>query len=550
VWAAVLAAGVAVALSLIMSPLPGSPGAADEVGGAGHFSLTLLVGWLIVLWTMTVAADERALGPLVLREPLVAAGAAGLIVGQPGAGWLLGVVLQSIWPGLQPLGGSRPPWAGPGSVVGVLWLVLLPAGVGPWRLPIALAAAFTAAWAGIGVEDRLRARNDRRESGLLAAPREARRALLGAHIHLGIVESAVGGAAVLVGLIVVPLGLIRALSGAPLAPWAGTAGSWLEVGGSPYLLVAAAVTSLLGLGGVVGRQARGWRARRAWGVEAQRDRAAPVPAEPAAQPATPPRRLGARRLWALLALQAGFGNRFMQRSGFLHFLLLGSGSAGRPAGGQLQSDLADELADEILGGGALNTQPIMAAALLGATERVLDEARREPPPRPVVRLLELGGSLLAQWGDRALWGAVRPALALLALACAALGPAAAAGYGAIGLVLSLVARAGLYRWGWAAGWDVVRGSGSWAWRRLPAVATRSLSPLAIVAAASIAAALAQGAGAGGGVRGPANFFSLGVASFILGVPLGAALRSRPLAWAWICGAAGAGALMLGRGLGW
>jgi hypothetical protein len=48
----------------------------------------------------------------------------------------------------------------------------------------------------------------------------------------------------------------------------------------------------------------------------------------------------------------------------------------------------------------------------------------------------------------------------------------------------------------------------------------------------------------GAPGGPAKPFSLAAASFILGIPLGAVWGQRPLAWAWICGTAGAAAWLL------
>jgi mannose/fructose/N-acetylgalactosamine-specific phosphotransferase system component IID len=535
--AAVLVAGIAVAAGLALGGLaPGlsaggsgsrAPVSTDRVDGILPAGVSC---FLLVLWTMIVAADERALGPLVLREPLVAAGVAGTLLGAPLAGWLMGLVLQSIWPGLQPMGGSRQPWAGPGSVVGVLWVGLLPNAVGAWRLPAALAAALAAAWVGMVAEDLLRARNDRREAAWVAAPARLRGELLSAQIHRGVLESGLAGLIVLAMLVIVPLAVFRGLAGAiPREEPLGWAAS------GPLFLAAAAVVSLLALGGVLGRTARAWASREA-------EAAGGPAAEPRELAGPRPTPLDARRMWALITLQAGFGNRYMQRSGFLYFLFPGSGPT-RGAAGQLEED--------ILAGGPLNTQPIMAAALLGATERVLAEARDQSPPRPIVRLLDVGGPLLAQWGDHAIWGALRPALALLALAGAASWPGAAmgyVGYALVGLALSLGARARLYRWGWTAGWDVVRGWGNRVWRRSPDVASRALAPLAVLAAASVLGTFALGIHRVGG-GSTLILFSLGAASFILGVPLGAVLGQRPLAWAWICGAAAASVVALGRLMG-
>ncbi|MCK4415393.1 MAG: PTS sugar transporter subunit IIC, partial [Candidatus Eisenbacteria sp.] len=121
--------GVAWLLDLLSPPagqlLPGTVGAA---WGAG--TLLLLGGW-----SLLVSIDERACGPLVLHEPLLAAGVGGLLVGRPAEGLLVGFCVQLVWPGLRPLGGIAQPATGLAAVTAIGWLAWLPGELGVWRFP-------------------------------------------------------------------------------------------------------------------------------------------------------------------------------------------------------------------------------------------------------------------------------------------------------------------------------------------------------------------------------------------------------------------------------
>ena len=71
--------------------------------------------------------------------------------------------------GLLPLGGSRQPAEGLATVVGVLWLLLLPGGLGSARVLVAAGVALFAAGWGAGAEAWLRRRNQARAEPLFHA---------------------------------------------------------------------------------------------------------------------------------------------------------------------------------------------------------------------------------------------------------------------------------------------------------------------------------------------------------------------------------------------
>lgn len=313
--------------------------------------------------------------------------------------------------------------------------------------------------------------------------------------------------------------------------------------GSHAALVAPCV--FFALGGFIGNRGRRWlrRIRRRHGTStgvgghgADR-RAEPVGGprgeEPGRMAAVPVPRLGPRRLWAILTLQACFSDQHLQRSGFLHAL------EGSPCAGAAGAECgqAAGLEERMAAQGILNTQPAMAAALVGALDRVLCDAQQEPLPRCPLKLLEVGGPVLAQWGDRALWGGLRPATALLALALLPVWPAGVvAAYMSGGLILNLAMRLQLYRWGWRAGWGIVRGGRGRIWRQGPSWVQAALLPLGLVAVLSLGVAWIGAAPAAGGRLLSAS--GLGLVWFIIGVPFGMSMGSRPLLWGWVCWAAG------------
>lgn len=461
----------------------------------GAPSPDLRVAALLALWSFLVALDERALGPLIFHQPVVAAGLAGYILGQPLPGLWAGVVMQAIWPGLLPLGAARQPQAGLGALIWVLWLAMPPAS-GIW--PLGMACGLLAAAWGMRAEGWLRRRNARR------APHWRER--LGDQIGAGLLEAGCVGPFGVVLFYVLPALALARLQGI-LPAWPGPA---LDAGR----------LALFALGGFVGDRTlhsmRLWRGRHPL-------RAVPAETQAPAAPAVP--RLGMRRFLALLTLQAAFSNEYLQRAGFLRMLNASPAWAGADPSPKVS------LAVELMEHGMANTQPILAAALVGALDRVLYDARETPPPRSPVRLIELGGSILAQWGDRVVWGAVRPLGGLLILALLPLAPGLILiGYLLLALTGGFAARLGFYRWGWRAGWDLVRGGASWAWRRGPAVLEAAAVPVGLVAALAFLLGYASLAPPGGALAS----WSRALLWFMVGFPCGALLARRPTFWGWAC----------------
>jgi hypothetical protein len=473
---------------------------ARAAGGAwGAGALLLLGGWALLL-----SLDERACGPLVLHEPLVAAGVGGLLIGRPVEGALTGACLQFIWPGLRPLGGLGQPAAGLAAVTTLGWLAWLPPTLAPWRFPLALGAGMLAAWWGRESESWLRRRNAAREA---QTPRPVQEA--GTLILAGCGETAARG-----------LVLVTLLTGLPSVAFL-LAGGAVESGGAPVSSLPAGLreghgvlaAAACGVGAWLRDALAAWRAAAppipAPGAPAEAPGGEPPPLPPACRLA-----LAAR----LLLLQAGFSARFLQRSGFL-FLLPALPVADEAQG----AGFRERLARDLLAGRAPNTHPLMAGALAGGLARLsLDvEAAASRPPG---RLVEVGGAVLAQWGDRVLWGAVRPLLALVALCGLAAGPPW--GWGVLllgGLALELGGRWALIGWGARRGWALVQGLPPRLWQRLP----RALARIQLPAVGLLAGGLLACAGAGGGHPLP---WVAGAAWFILGLLAGPLARRHPLAW--------------------
>lgn len=587
------------------------PAVAAAVGAAlGETCAGLRVAGLLT-WAALVAADERALGPLFFHQPLVAASVTGLLLGRPLAGLTMGILLQAIWPGLLPMGGSRQPAVGPAALVGAAWLSLL----SPHEsiaLPFALGLAITAAAAGDRGEVWLRRRNERRERQVYATVTSGAHVPAGTLAAVGVLEAGLLGPLVLLLWVAVPAAAIQILiagggelvspflpanvlggdssvlpgvtgaGGPPLATgwdltWAMTRASLWEAGW------AAPAAVFFALGGVAGGRARELpgdlrRLRAAAASKTDRstvedrstvmdrstaadrstvvDRssavgrssaaessspAGPVPrVAPSSTQASPPVPRPTLRQWlAWLLVQASFNVAFLQRTGFLG--LVRAIPAGRLGPARA---LRESTAVEVARGGPYNTQPILAAALAGGLERILVAAGREAPPRPPMRLLGVGGSVLAQWGDRTIWGGARPLVSLLSLAALAAGPCAGlAVFATASLGLHLGGRWAFYRWGWRRGWEAALGGRSAAWERLPALLGLAIPAAAV--AATLALSAGQGPGGGPTANGGDTSFPLGVVWFILGAPVGLLVGRRAFLWGWICALALGAALLLG-----
>jgi len=289
-------------------------------------------------------------------------------------------------------------------------------------------------------------------------------------------------------------------------------------------------------GGALARHARAFIGARRSPREAAGD--TPQPAATRAPSGLERAAFGWRDLMALLLLQASFSRRHLQRGGFLQLLA----NARRRMRAPGEREALDALERDLVTGRPPNTHPLLAAALTGALDRALREAGASAPPRPLHRLLEVGGAALAPWGDRCLWSVTRPLLALAALAVLPLRPGfvlAVYGMGVLGL--QLFARHRLYAWGGGLGWDLPGTRPSRVWR-----ACGRHGDL-IGAIAALAASLSLGAwlGAGAVLRSGSGPLVILCLSGILGILSADRLGRRAEVWGWACWVAGvlAGAVL-------
>lgn len=106
--------------------------------------LTLL---LLSLLGGVLALDATSFGQFMLSRPLIAAGLAGMIAGNPEGGIVVGVLLEAIHLAVLPVGAARYPEAGPAAVAAAGAF----AGAGAHQ-QVALAASvvFMLAWGWVG----------------------------------------------------------------------------------------------------------------------------------------------------------------------------------------------------------------------------------------------------------------------------------------------------------------------------------------------------------------------------------------------------------------
>jgi mannose/fructose/N-acetylgalactosamine-specific phosphotransferase system component IIC len=549
-WGRSAAALVLPGLGLLVAAALALPG-----GGAGFAPGQLAAAplLLLALWGAMVAADERALGPLVLHEPFVAAGVGGMLAGRMAEGMAVGFILQLVWPGLRPMGGSRQPVVGMGALAALGCVLALPASLGSARFAVASLAGVLAASAGVWIEQWLRRRNDWRENWLPETFHVVSRARL--LISQGALEaSAVGiwGAALLVALPALVAGWLGVaapklgLEGAATA--GGTDAFWSGL--TPASLSHLGTGVLLGLGFVAGGLLRSTllALRRPKGPSTEHEQneatggEGSAPREDAAAARGGLSRMNAR-VARLFLLQAGFSHRHLQRSGFLLALFPSRGISGNRVGEAPALALRDALAGEMLAAQPPNAQPIMAAAVIGALERVL---AGEPGalPRSPMRLIHMGGSVLARYGDAVIWGALRPAVAMIALLASA-GSAAGAVLAWVGLDLAgeWMARRALCSWGWRMGWGIIPFRPGRRWLRVGSRVRALHLPLALLLLGLVIRAWSltpQPHGAWAALAGWG----------IVGLLAGGIAARRPLAWGWAAAAALCGGSAFSALLGW
>ena len=75
-----------------------------------------LILLLLSLLGGVLALDATSVGQFMLSRPLIAAGLAGMIAGNPEAGIVVGVLLEAIHLAVLPVGAARYPEAGPAAV--------------------------------------------------------------------------------------------------------------------------------------------------------------------------------------------------------------------------------------------------------------------------------------------------------------------------------------------------------------------------------------------------------------------------------------------------
>ncbi len=116
---------------------------------------------ILAMMAGAVAVDTTAALQLMFSQPVVSGTLAGVVVGEPATGLMVGLTLQLVWSGVLPVGGAGFPDAGVAGVVGAGSAGLLvsrghPAG---WALATGLLTALAMGWVGRIAVTRLRRRN-------------------------------------------------------------------------------------------------------------------------------------------------------------------------------------------------------------------------------------------------------------------------------------------------------------------------------------------------------------------------------------------------------
>ena len=183
---------------------------------------------LVSLLAGAVGLDTTAAFQMMFSQPLVAGTCAGLMLGHPELGLLIGTALELVWVAALPVGGTLFPDAGPASVVGVgLAGLLTSQGTAEeWAIPLGIFVALGVAALGRLLTVKLRRLNvylaeealSSVEKGDLAG---VRRAVLRA-VCFRFVSVALLSAAVLVVAVPILGSVLRGVAGSkfPALLWA------------------------------------------------------------------------------------------------------------------------------------------------------------------------------------------------------------------------------------------------------------------------------------------------------------------------------------------
>jgi mannose/fructose/N-acetylgalactosamine-specific phosphotransferase system component IIC len=111
---------------------------------------------LLLLWGTLVGLDLVTALQIMIARPLVAGCVAGIILGDPLSGGLLGIVLELFALDVLPVGAARYPDYGLGAVAGAVAIAGAPSALG---VGVALAVALVIAWFGGAATHFVRRRN-------------------------------------------------------------------------------------------------------------------------------------------------------------------------------------------------------------------------------------------------------------------------------------------------------------------------------------------------------------------------------------------------------
>ncbi len=211
---------------------------------------------LVSILAGAVGLDTTAAFQMMFSQPLVAGTCAGLMLGHPELGLLIGTALELVWVAALPVGGALFPDAGPASVVGVGLAGLLTSQgtAAEWAIPLGIFTALGVAVLGRLLTVKLRRLNVYlAEEALLSVEKGdlagVRRAVLRA-VGFRFMSVAFLSAAVLVVAVPVLGSILRGVAGAefPALLWAAAiaAGTILGVARGRFERV------LLGAGFLIG----------------------------------------------------------------------------------------------------------------------------------------------------------------------------------------------------------------------------------------------------------------------------------------------------------